>query len=246
MKLAILISGHVRTWERMAESFKQFVDVDYDLFVNVYDKKYGYAPYNQQIQKFYDDEILTQSHILKMFEGTNLVDYRIDNNDLVDEQIAIEKQKVKLQFDTARHGPDIFYSCYAQYRKLKLGFDMISDYEHRHSIKYDRVFKTRTEVAYKNGPLSNILSNFTELPNRYAIVDSGNTFPNDVLYIADRQSAQDMSTFIYDEFFEPRYDNPPTWPPHSILHCAIKHHGINVFAHDIINHIEREKIQQRY
>lgn len=246
MKLTILISGHIRTWERMADAFKEFVDVDYDLFLNVYDKKFGYTPYNQQIQKFYDDDVLIDSQILEMFEGINLVDYRIDNNNIVDEQIEIEKQNVKLQFDTARHGPDIFYSCYAQYRKLKLGFDMIERYEHDHGIKYDRVFKTRTEVAYKNGPLSNILSNFTDLPNKYAIIDSRSSFPNDVLYIADRQSAQDISTFMYDEFFEPRYSNPPTWPPHSMLKCATEHHNINLLTHDIMDYIEREKIQQRF
>ena len=61
MRIAVLLVGHVRTWEKTILSFKnKFNPVNgqntYDFFINTYDIKYGYHPHIRGCLNYWEDE----------------------------------------------------------------------------------------------------------------------------------------------------------------------------------------------
>src|SRR3989344_5660712 len=92
-KKAILLIGHLRTWEYCKKSFvASFSNEPCDIFLSTYDKQYGYHPYIQQTLKFFDDHYLTERDIESSFKGLNLVEYLVESQDMVD-GVVIEQAK---------------------------------------------------------------------------------------------------------------------------------------------------------
>lgn len=245
MKTAIIINGHIRTWEKCKDSFiSSFGDLDVDIFVSVYDKQFGYAKYIQDIQNFHEDKDLTPEEIIQMFNGFNVKSFIIDKTEDTMQLIENEKKDIKLVFNTEKHGEGIFNSVYPQYRKLYNIKSEIINYENENNFKYDRIIKTRTELMYDD----NILKRSMNIMNDYEfLIDSGNVMPNDVMFISNRDNAFAVIDFIYNEFFNPIYpEESVSWPPHSILNAALMHNRIGVIKRRLIKHVEREKLQQVY
>ena len=245
MKTAIIINGHIRTWEKCKNNFLEaFGDLNADIFVSVYDQQFGYAKYIQDIQDFHEDNILSADQILSMFEGFNVKSFLIDNHESMMQQIENEKKDIKLVFNTEKHGEGIFNSVYPQYRKLYNIKNIIANYENENNFKYDRIIKTRTELIYDTELLKRCIK---ILGNDEFLIDGGNVTPNDVIFVTNRDNAFAVIDFMYNEFFNPVYpDESVSWPPHSILGQALSHNNINVMNRKFIVHVEREKLQQVY
>lgn len=237
MKTAIILNGHIRTFDRVKERFiKVFENLNPDVFVTTYDNRFGYAPYIQQLQNFYEDCPIEEKEIKEMLMGLNIIDLIIDNIESVDKKIAEEYPFIKMKFTNF---PGFCHSCYAQYRKLKFGFDMIQDYEIKNNFKYDMIIKTRFDLMFYEN------MNFS-IGKNDVLVDSGNVSPNDVFFMCERDKMFHVINFIYNEFFELTDPDSERWPPHSILSSAFRSANLNMISRPLIEYVERFKIKQKY
>ena len=139
MKTAIVINGHIRTWEKCKDNFMEtFGFLDADLFVSTYKKQYEYADYIRSIQDFYGENELDEDKIKSLFDGLNLKKIVIDDTELMKPVYEEESKNIKLQFNTEAHGAGIFMSVYPQYRKLYNIMHDVKQYEQDNNFKYDR------------------------------------------------------------------------------------------------------------
>jgi hypothetical protein len=236
MKTAIIFNGHLRTFDRVKDRFLEvFGGLTPDIFVSTYTKRFGYAPYIQSIQNFYDDWLIEESDILNILTDVNVIDIIIEDNDKIDEKIKEEYSSIKMKFKDFAD----FYSCYGQYRKLKYGIEMIKNHEIKNNFKYDMIIKTRFDLMFnKNIDLT--------IQDKQVLIDSGNVSPNDVFFMTYRDSMYHVVDFIYNEFFELKDLNSQIWPPHSIIASAFRSAQLNSVARPLIEYVERYKLQQRY
>jgi hypothetical protein len=49
-----------------------------------------------------------------------------------------------------------------------------------------------------------------------------------------------ISDFIYNEFYNPVYEDSHLHPPHGILKNALKHYNLSKVNRDMINHLKRK------
>jgi hypothetical protein len=245
MKTAIIINGHVRTWEKCKSNFiEAFGDLNADLFISVYDKQYGYAKYIQSVQDFYEDNILEIDDVKNMFADLNIKHITVDNSVEMDRFKEEQRDKIKLIFNTEKHGPEIYESSFSQNYKLYNIKNNILAYEEANGFKYDRIIKTRTELIFNVEVLKRSIN---ILENNDFLIDAGNIPPNDVAFFTSRDNAINVIDFMYNEFYNPVYpDESVAWPPHSILNSAIVHNNLNIVSRRLVIHVEREKLQQVY
>jgi len=245
MKTAIIINGHVRTWEKCKDNFiEAFGDLDADYFISVYDQQYGYAKYIQSIQEFYQDNILNVEDVKGLFSDLNVKEITVDDSNVMEQYKEEQRDKIKLVFNTEKHGPEIYESVFPQYYKLNNIKNKLLAYEDANQFKYDRIIKTRTELVYNVDVLKRSIK---ILNDGDMLIDAGNVPPNDVMFVTTRDNAVNVIEFMYNEFYNPVYpEQSVSWPPHSILNSALVHNGINTISRRLIKHVEREKLQQVY
>ena len=79
MKIAICISGILRTWEQTKKSFmeKLIKDIDYDLFIHTYSQNL----YENRSER--PDKILTEEQINSLFTGLNIKSLVIEDRDKI-------------------------------------------------------------------------------------------------------------------------------------------------------------------
>lgn len=235
MKLAVILVGNVRTWDQCKKNYKELFEKDEkkkpDLFVSTYTRKFNYHPYIQNLTSSFDDFILNKKEVVEMFDGLNVRDIQVEESEYVDDLILKESQK----FHDSMKNID---SCYAQYRKLKLGLNMVKNYETMYNFKYDYIIKTRCDIIHNK---------FKFVDNKEDIlIDSGNVFPNDCFFMTNRDSMFEMSEFMYNEFYDPIFENSNNSPPHGLLLNAITNSKLNVKSEKIMKHVVRRTMTQAY
>ena len=232
MRIAILLVGHVRTWDITKESFKKtFEPLNADIFLSTYDLRYGHHPHIQGRIGDFGDDLLTQDEITSMFSDVNLKGFTYEKSISVDELIEAEMVKVTPKM---RHR-----SSLAQYRKLHQAIDLMNQFETKIEQPYDYVLKTRCDMVYKEKiPLDTDPNTVT--------VDSGNIFPNDCFLFSSRNSMVNISNFIMNEFYNPRYSDSGENPPHQMLLNAIKESGLTITTVGVMNHVIRRGGKKEY
>ena len=245
MRTAIIFNGNIRTWERCKSSFLDACgDMNADVFISVSNKQYEYAEYTKNLQNFHDDYILSESDITKMFDGLNVKKIVIQDSQEAIQIANDELPKIKLHFNTSRHGDGIHNSIYIQYRRLYYSLRDIEQYEKENNFQYDRIMKTRTEIIYNVDIFKRCLENLNldEL-----LIDAGSVPVNDVFFLANRENASKIINYMFEEFYDPQYpEQDISWPPHTMMKNVIEVNKMKVVADRIIKHIEREKLQQVY
>lgn len=215
--------GNVRTWMHCKLSFQQFFKhLNADVFVTTYNLMYDYHPAVKGNLGYYDDQTLTDDEIHSMFDGINIKTLDIENN--VDYS-AYAQTHPSMNHETS----------YRQCRKLKRGIDLIKQYETLHNFKYDYIIKTRCDLIYN--------TEYTLIPQSNCVINndigSSGVFPNDWIFVANRDSMEKMATFMVDEFFY--YTNPSSNvnPPHQLLHNAVTHCGMSIRSEFLVNTLLR-------
>lgn len=196
--VAVLLSGHVRTWEECKDSFyDMFPSNKFDIFMEAYGNQYGYHPYIQDKLKYFSDkEIHSIDGLCKCC--------RIENNVLFDCSL----------FDSRMRD---FTHGYCQYSKLQKCIDLMTKYENYNNIKYDFIVKTRFDLIYTDEAKNIDFSSIDGL-----ILDSNNTFPNDHIIIGKRDDIVNLPQFIISEYTNPTRDLSWSNPPHGLLENYIK------------------------
>ena len=232
MKTAIILNGNVRTWTACKDNFNQtFGDLNPDIFVSTYDMQYGYHPEVRRRFNDYVDYRLDQEDIMELFSDINLKAISIEK--LADVENIVNQENGKLHPSLQNMG-----NCYGQYRKFKIGTDMIQHHENQHNFVYDTIIKTRCDLIYN--PIDFIV------PDDCVLIDSGNVFPNDCFIMSSRNNVMNISNFIMNEFYNPVFGDSNSNPPHGLLLNAVKHGNMNFKLDRIMNHVLRKELVQDF
>jgi hypothetical protein len=234
-KTAIILNGNIRTWQQTKDSFKKvFAPLEPDVYLSTYDMQFSYHPYIQKSVVNDDtDNILTEGQIINMFTDINLKDFMIESSNVVSELNTMDNQKM----DPSMKSSD---NTYAQIRKLRLGLNLIKNEEDRFKFRYDYIIKTRCDLIYDPN-MENcwdvILKNADE---GNIIVSTGNIFPNDCIYVGQRDDIMKMVDFMYYEFFRPIFKDSNKQPPHGLLANAAKVAQCNINQAHFIDYVLRK------
>ena len=173
-KIAICISGFLRTWEYTQKSFRDILcankNCTFDLYVHTYRQNYYEFSSNK------NDVFLTVDHVKKMFKGLNVKGMVVENRDKVFPDIRKNvnlfmnkyncssqrhnRVNVKESSDNKSIKVKLSYRIYDQLRKINLCNEMRKNHEYCTKTKYDFIVKTRFDVVYLTQPnWDNIQSN---------------------------------------------------------------------------------------
>ena len=128
MKIAVLLTGNIRTWSE--SNLLDFVDVDVDYFISTTNKKYNYHTFISN--KF----------------GYNEINDLIISNDEIKGMFNINYKELIISDDDVD-------SCYHQFNRIKKILSYVE--KHEFNEKYDLIVKTRLDLKYY-GRLSQYLN----------------------------------------------------------------------------------------
>lgn len=163
MRIAVCISGFLRTWKYTKKSFiEQLVNPlinsnsDYDLFIHTY---------RQNLHEFTAEEpdtLLTDQDILDLFSGLNIKSLIVEDREIILPIVSLEAQKYshisnyglaqKESSDVNSKEIPIGVRTYDHLRKIHLCNESRKKYERENGVKYDLVVKTRFDIVYFNPP----------------------------------------------------------------------------------------------
>lgn len=203
VRVAVLLCGHVRTWDLCKESFtKTFSGCD--VFAHTYDVKYEYHPYIHKLLGEPAEEIIVD----------------VDIPDA--KRISVEKQAA---IPRLHHRMKDFTHGFSQYTKFSKCLDLMRDYENENNFRYDYIVKTRFDLVYQNGNFSDL---FADVRDNQIIIDASNTYPNDHIIMGCRDVIANIPEFILNEYEDPTSELSWTNPPHGLLEQYIKCKDLNV------------------
>lgn len=230
MKAAVMMVGYPRTWLQTKDSFiKKFGDVD--VFFSTYNLMYGYHPAVAGNIGDFSDEYVREGYFDEAFSGINLKGAVIENFADTDKFIKEEIPNLKLQLENT-------YSSYGQYRKLKIATDMVQKYENDNGFKYDILIRARCDLVYDDEPMD-----YSIEENQLVYNAGGNTtseFLGDQLFMAKRDDMIKISEFIFNEFYNPIYEDSWLHPPHGLLRNALIHNNLTRFNRPMVKHLLRK------
>jgi hypothetical protein len=157
MKVAICISGFIRTWEHTKRSFvEQFSNIDADVFIHTYRQNYYEMTAGKQ------NTILSDNDFDKLFNGINVKSIIIEDRDELLPEIMAGSSKYSHisnyslpqleSSDSNSQSIPIGARTYDHLRKIHLCNETRKDYEKNNNVEYDLVVKTRFDIVYFNSP----------------------------------------------------------------------------------------------
>jgi len=191
MKIAILLCGHVRTWEKCKETLLKAFPADVDFFVHTYTKQYGYHPYIAGKFKVSDE---TNNQLLG--ELTPLFNSNT-------QRVVLERE-IEIVPDIKEYPVNV--DVYLQIRKVRLCNELRKEREREYGMKYDLVIKTRMDVLYTSSIIPETITQGTI----YSPLCIETPEPSDVCYMG---SGGDMDLLIekLSRKYSPKIINPHTW-----------------------------------
>jgi len=160
MKIAICISGFVRTWEYTKKSFIEQILQDksneYHIFIHTYNQNLYEATAEKQ------DMFLSENEIKSLFDGLNVKVLIIEDRTETLPIIIKDSEKYKHLSNYHLQQPEssdknsitipIGARTYDHLRKLHLCNETRKKYETENNVTYDLVVKTRFDLCYFNSP----------------------------------------------------------------------------------------------
>lgn len=192
-KVAILLCGYIRTWEKCLPSFLKFMStVDYDIFIHTYTITKNFHPYIETIHNITNNmDQYTQSEIINRL-GVPYKGLVIENElNFIDEVKQVENKNIDCyqwpnysEYDDLQilKGKGISIRTYLQYRKFKLCNEMRKKYEVSNNVTYDFIIKSRMDLNYSEVSPS-LLDLLYNTKTGKILTSSSNNQPNDHIYI---------------------------------------------------------------
>lgn len=163
MRVAVCISGFLRTWEHTKMNFKKYLcdGIEPDLFIHTFRENfYEYSGGE-------NDVIYTDEEIKAMFDGFNVKKIIIENRAHTFEKSAIEGEKYRDKTGYSIQIPDssepnarsvdLGVRIIEQLRVIESANDLKKAYEQETGQLYDVVIKTRFDMFYFSAPNLNII-----------------------------------------------------------------------------------------
>lgn len=154
MKIAICLSGFIRTWEYSKTSFVKNLlqNTDYDIFIHTYRQNYfEHSALEKNI-------IYSNEEIIKMFYGLNVKNIIIEDRDIIKNKIEVDckpyenitnfKNKIKDSSEKIDNYVNLGIRIYDQLRKIHLCNKLRKEYQSENDVEYDLIVKSRFDVLY--------------------------------------------------------------------------------------------------
>ena len=242
MKIAICLSGFLRTWEYTKKSFieqlLQDKDNEYDLFIHTY---------YQNLYEFTagkKDVLLTKKEIEDLFNGLNIRVLTIEDRNEILPSILKESEKYShvsnynLQqlesSDKDSLSIPIGTRTYDHLRKLHLCNKSRILYEQENNITYDLVVKTRFDLCYFNSPdWKACLDGKVYFEYGACFGWPDDTFCITIPYVMDNWYANRITKF--DEMFITGSDLVPGICCHATLKWMLEKGNIEISTNRVVN-----------
>lgn len=186
MKVAILLTGHVRSWDKCKNSFtKTFLNSshDVDIFIHTYNNVLGYHPYIENLEKVQNNNITCTPSQIKKIINLNHIKLETEEQNSVYENVDLDSLP-------------IFHDTYAQYRKFHLCNQLRKEYEKDSGFVYDVIIKTRFDIDYSID-LDEIIKNFNYDSNYIYISSGPSLYPCDQIFISKPENIDNfLSEFL--------------------------------------------------
>lgn len=207
MKVAVLVCGNIRTWEKCSKEWLK----SYDCFASTYTEQYNYHPYIQSLSPDCKEHEITQEmfkELLKDFKDSVIVSSKRNEN--------IEKT-----FDP--NMKDIYHGYY-QYSCILRGLKCIEKYEQKHGIKYDIIIRTRFDISYTDYFQESKYFDFAYKGG--IILNSFHHQPSDTFIMSNPKQLNEIVEYCLHQYTNPI--GPTSWecPPHGMLKDAINNKNI--------------------
>ena len=236
MKIAIILSGNVRTWSNDTQKsfIKTFLCLKPDIFVYTEKLKYNYHSYIKAQKGIESDEIISCISDIKFDESLYpfIKDFKIDdmnyNYNEIKESGIVDSFKLN---DNMKE----FYHGFFQYMKFQRGIEMMKEYENNTGIKYDVVIKVRFDNYYKDINIENIINVIKDDEHNVILQDNRyiGLFPNDYIFIGKRDDICLVPLSILLEYKQPSSPLSYKNPPHGLLENVLSRNKMNVILADI-------------
>jgi len=232
MKVAILITGHIRTWSECKNNFlESFNHLKPDVFVSTYDLQYNYHPAGQHWMGGIPDTYLSTREIESLFKEVNTIVIDVEKIESVYSDYTDRLPYIETNFKNDLH-------TFLQYRKISRAIQFMKNYENEINSKYDVVIKIRSDIYHNKFDC--------KIGDNSVIVDSGNLFPNDVFIASMRDNFIKLIEFINSEFYNQIYSDSHLRPPHNLLLCGCKHFGLDINVEDLMQYVLRRTGKNYY
>lgn len=208
MKVAILIVGNVRTWDRCKPNFMAVFDsLNADVFVSTYGTQYAYHPWIQKTTNFNQERVLTQEQVLKKLEGLNVRSCVVDDID------SYVDSRVK-PFICDRFPPDSHLSL-SQYFKLNDCISAMKSHE-KENGNYDVVIKTRFDITYAS-TIESMLPTMDLESTVYVDAHGAGVYPCDWIVIGSRTNMMNTNKFVMGEIRDMKNESSLLDMPHKLF-----------------------------
>jgi hypothetical protein len=180
MKIAILLCGHVRSWDKCKESFLNSLK-DTDIFIHTYNTVLNYHPYISQTKNIINNKSTLSTPEIVDLIGLDIKKIVVED----DNSIFIPSDKV------------IADDIYCQYRKNFLCNNLRLDYEKENNFEYDIVIKTRFDIVYSVG-LDYILKVIDDIKTYIYISNGPSIYPCDQIFICSSENMNILCNSLLD------------------------------------------------
>lgn len=188
MKIAILLCGHMRSWNECKTYFKETFlksSHDVDIFVHTYNQVLKYHFYVKQTLDNHTEISISDGQLTNMI-ALPMKNIVIEDQNDVDPIIMAEYDKHPIEND-----------IYSQYRKFYLCDKLRLDYEKQHNVKYDVVIKTRFDISYSI-TLDQILASIHDI-NKIYISSGPSVYPCDQIFVSSGERITDLAEKLVAE-----------------------------------------------
>lgn len=188
MKIAVLLCGHVRSWNK--QYFINSFGTDFDVFIHTYNNVLVYHP-------FIENQICLNDNNEKLS-----IEKIIDIIGLKPKIIIVEDQD---KLNTVSKDYPLNPTSYYEYRKFKLCNDLRLAYEKENNFKYDVVIKTRFDIIYSL-TLPMMLDRLKNKEHIY-ISEGPSVYPCDQIFIAKEELITNLANSLIDMTYKKKIKN---------------------------------------
>jgi hypothetical protein len=225
MRIAVALTGHIRTLDLTIKSFVDaFPSARLDFFLITYSNKYGYHDCNKRRLSFYEDIEFSEAEIRSIFQDLNLIELKLlDSKDYLS---SIKKPTWKTYENLS---DNVLYPLLLFSEVMK----MIDQYKSNQSICYDYIIKSRCDLVLKPRLKLPKLNSDQILINKY------NVFPNDWIFIGEFNLLNRLVLRTIQEVYKPSKRSATLNPPHGFYQVAAAELNINFIEKRLVKGILR-------
>lgn len=225
MKIALLIAGHLRTFERLSKDYERlFSHKECDVFIETYDTLYGYHPVNRSRLGNISEVEITQAWVKDVLGFFNIISLSINNEANLKHEVEIPNWMQGAQIHSNSFYPLILF------QRLTT---RMRNQEEKSGIEYDLVIKLRPDLKLRKD-----IFNITP-GNDTIYLQVGNVQPNDWIIIGNSTSLKRLSDALIKEVYCPSSTASKKAPPHGFYRSACHTAGLSFEARSLAKGILR-------